>query len=313
MMWRVLAALDFVTIAECHFGVLVPAFGISTGTHCALGCGTWKFDKKCFLGPISINTPPTLTHDAGMGRPHVLIDLSPVPPPPAPPATPANSALTSALATACSAMKPTFSSSRDLRNGKPVSTEVLPFCSGLVLSGNVPCGLGGPHSGIPMIPTQQQDWSGLTFGDIVGGFVNMQAETLSQAALEGFCKILPWKFGEIFAGTLALGSQFDISIWPSGDKDSVPIQQAIDRATGQAPGAPSGKASTSSSAANASSSATASPSSSASGSSSASSSGSSGSSGASSSGSSAGSASGSGSGSGSTLPGLGYSPYGQVV
>lgn len=238
MMWRVLAVLDFVTIAEIHFGMLpwVPAFGVSMGTHVALGAFAWKIDMKCLLGPIPINAPPTLSHDAGVMRPHVMIDLSPLPPPPLPPATPANSAITSAMATLFSVMKPTFSSSRDLRAGNPagpglpVSTEALPFGAGIVLSGNVPCGIGGPHMGIPMIPTQLTDWSGLTFGDMVGGVANMFLETLSQAALEVICVALPGRWDDALLAVLGYGSPFGISIWPSGHQGSQPIQQAIDRA-----------------------------------------------------------------------------------
>jgi len=189
MMWRVLASLDFITVMEAHFGVVapVPALGVSTGPHFAVGFWAWKFDIRCLLGPIPINTPPCLGHDAGILRPHILIDPSPMPPPPAPPATPLNSAITSGIATACSALKPTFSASRDLRNGGgalPVSTEVLPFGLGIICSGDVPCGFAGPHRGIPMVPTQLTDWTGLTLGDILGGLVNMAVQTLIQVVIE---------------------------------------------------------------------------------------------------------------------------------
>lgn len=181
MMWRVLAAMDFVTTPELHWGVTAPAVGVSLGFHFAVGVWGWKFDRQCLLGPIPANTPPVLGHDAGILRPHILIDPSPIPPPPA------CSAISSALATVCSALKPCFSASRDIRNGGgplPVCTEMLPYGAGIILSGNVPCGFAGPHRGIPLIPTQLQDWSGLTMGDIVGGMANMMAEWLFQAALE---------------------------------------------------------------------------------------------------------------------------------
>lgn len=279
MMWRVLAAMDFITVMEAHFGVIppVPAVGLSTGPHFAIGVWAWKFDKQCMLGPIPINTPPCLGHDAGILRPHVLIDLSPLPPPPAPPAVPLNSAVTSAGATLCSALKPTFSSSRDLRNGGPgalpVSTEALPFLGGLILSGNVPCGIGGPHMGIPMVPTQLQDWSGLTLGDVIGGLVNMAAETFFQAALDTVGALLPFgdailKFGGKALGDFLLsnglgiivgyGSATGLPTWPSGDMISRPVQQAVDNAvqslTGDAsPSASATPASSGSSSAGASS------------------------------------------------------------
>jgi len=249
MMWRVLAAMDFITVAEIHFGVApgIPALGVSTGPHFAVGAYAWKFDNRCFLGPIPINKPPTLSHDAGVLRPHILIDPSPVPPPPAPPATPVNSAITSAKATLCSALKPTFSASRDLRDGRPVSTETLPFGAGLILSGNVPCGIGGPHAGIPMVPTQLTDWSGLTFGDMIGGLVNMYVETLSQAALEVVGHVLPGNWGDALTILVAYGPAVGISFWPSGDGVGSAVQSAVDSALGQSSGSPSASASSSAS------------------------------------------------------------------
>ena len=181
MMWRVLAAMDFVTTPELHWGVSAPAVGVSLGFHFAVGVWSWKFDRQCLLGPIPTNSPPVLGHDAGILRPHILVDPTPLPPPPA------CSAISSALATACSALKPCFAASRDLRNGGgslPVCTEMIPYV-GIFLSGNVPCGFAGPHRGIPLIPTQLQDWSGLTIGDMVAGMANMMVEWLFQAALEG--------------------------------------------------------------------------------------------------------------------------------
>lgn len=253
MMWRVLAAYDFVTITEIHFGVLfpTPSFGVSTGPHMALGAWAWKFDRRCLLGPIPLNSPPCLGHDAGVGRPHILVDPSLIPPPPAPPAVPANSAITSALATACSAMKPTFSSSRDLRNGGPgplpVSTETLPFGAGIVLSGNVPCGIGPPHMGIPMVPTQLQDWSGLTLGDLIGGFVNMQVERFWQGVLEtvgGFIpggEVVAKAFTSVLAKTIAeavvgsvlslvvgYGPAAGVNFWPTGENVGRSVRNMID-------------------------------------------------------------------------------------
>jgi hypothetical protein len=81
-----------------------------------------------------------------------------------------------------------------------------------------------------MIPTQLTDWSGLTFGDMVGGIANMFLETLSQAALEVICVALPGRLDDILLAVLGYGSPFGISIWPSGHQGSQPIQQAIDRA-----------------------------------------------------------------------------------
>ena len=187
MMWRVLTMLDFVTTLEVHFGIAVPSAGVSMGTHAAMGVlfGTWKYSPQCLLGPIPVNAPPVLGHDAGILRPHILIDPTPVPPAPPPPPL-AASAITSALATACSALKPCMSSSRDLRDcggPLPVCTEVIPYV-GITMSGNVPCGFSGPHMGPPLVPTQLQDWSGLTVGDLVGGFANMAAEWAFQAAIE---------------------------------------------------------------------------------------------------------------------------------
>lgn len=251
MMWRVLAALDFITVQEVHFGVLppVPAVGVSTGIHSALGFWAFKYDQQCFLGPIPINMPPCLGHDASIGRPHILIDPSPVPPPPAPPATPLNSIASSASATMCSAMKPTFSASKDLRNGGgqgplPVSTEALPFGAGIVFSGNVVCGLGPPHMGIPMIPTQFMDWSGLTLGDIIGGFVNMRVEMFWQGVLECFAIVPGLKWGakgtakvakvavdavaKNLSKIVAWGPAIGINFWPSGENTGRAVRNLID-------------------------------------------------------------------------------------
>ncbi len=219
-MWRVLAAMDFITVVEAHMGVTLPAAGISTGFHFAVGAFAWKFDRQCWLGPIPTNSPPCLGHDAGVLRPHVMID--PTPPPPA------SSAITSLQCTANSALKPTFSASRDLRNGGgalPVSAEALPYGAGIVFSGNVPCGFGGPHVGIPMIPTQMLDWTGLTLGDIIGGLVNMQLETLSQACLD-LVSSVPGL--EALPYIVAWGPALGISVWPSGHAAVAPVQQAID-------------------------------------------------------------------------------------
>lgn len=315
MMWRVLASLDFITVMEVHFGVapFVPAIGVSTGTHFAVGAYAWKFDFQCLLGPIPINVPPTLGHDAGVLRPHILIDPSPVPPPPLPPATPINSAITSLSATLCSALKPTFSASRDLRAGKPVSTEVLPFGAGIILSGNVPCGIGGPHTGIPMIPTQLTDWTGLTFGDIIGGLVNMYLETLSQAALEVISGALPGKLGNALCIVVAYGPAVGLSFWPSGDAVGSSVQSAVDNAINNSSGAPasSGASSGSSSMGSSGSSSSGSAGSSGSGGSGSSGNGSSSSGGPGSSGSSSGGARGSASsGGGSAGGGLGSSATG---
>lgn len=250
-MWRVLAAMDFITVVEAHMGVTLPAAGISTGFHFAVGAFAWKFDRQCWLGPIPTNSPPCLGHDAGVLRPHVMVD--PTPPPQA------SSVITSLQCTVNSALKPTFSASRDLRNGGgalPVSAEALPFGAGIAFSGNVPCGFGGPHVGIPMIPTQLQDWTGLTLGDIVGGLVNMQLESLSQACLDLVSSVpglesLPY--------IVAWGPALGISVWPSGDAAVAPVQRAIDGMVANASSAsassdgPSG--STSSASANGSSSA----------------------------------------------------------
>lgn len=261
MMWRVLAAMDFVTTPELHWGVSAPAVGVSLGFHFAIGAWSWKFDRRCLLGPIPTNSPPVLGHDAGILRPHILVDPSPIPPPPA------CSAISSALATACSALKPTFSSSRDLRNGGgalPVSTEMVPYV-GIFLSGNVPCGFAGPHYGIPLIPTQLTDWSGLTVGDIVGGMAYMMTEWAFQAAIEataifggrfnklaiGGSVLFKTIIGEMINNTVAFTFAYGIpgfnaifgteaGVDPS--RVATPVQQAVDSLlsdNGMNPNAPS--------------------------------------------------------------------------
>lgn len=165
-MQRLLATSDLLMAVEIHVDGPTAAMGSSWQELEWLSAWS-KRDPDVEMGSRAVN-PLGLGHDCGPGRLHVLV---------AP--TPAAAVAASVAATALSSCKPMFSAhlvQAGVGPGEclPVTTEAFPFgCTDLCVTVcGAPVNLPQPLF-VPMTQSHHDVWTSLTFGDIVGGFVNM--------------------------------------------------------------------------------------------------------------------------------------------
>ena len=167
MMHRVLADWDVVISVEYH----IPGLGGSLGPLLSLLGGlSWKTDDGVHMGFLGVK-PMGQGHDGGMGRPHILVIV------PVDPSGGAASVALSLLCTALSSIKPQFTSHTVQVNAGgmlPVCAEVIPFIGCLSTTA---CGapVDLPNTA-PIVPTQISVWTGLSWGDIIGGIVNIACD-----------------------------------------------------------------------------------------------------------------------------------------
>ena len=211
-MHRALGSCDFCQAGEIHLDF--AGAGAAGGSASTLKwLPQWSKDAGTVeIGALSVH-PLGLGHDTGPTRPHVLVTV-PIP-------EPASSVAQSAAATALSSCKPVMGAHKTLAGcgdppqAVPLSVEAMPY--GINLLSVVVCGspVNTPQTQ-PMVPSHFSVWLGVTWGDVIGGFVNAQVECamgLANAALGGglgkahakLGKALGGKFPRLaaFAGTKA--------------------------------------------------------------------------------------------------------------
>jgi hypothetical protein len=238
-MHRVLGTWDFCISVEVH--VDTPPTPMS-----ALGGSAWTLEwldawskkaPKVEMGSLGVN-PLGMGHDCGPGRLHVLVTI-------APPA-PWTSIGASALATAMASCKPQFNAHKTQAgvpadpagtDALPVTAEPIPFV-GIVI-GTV-CGspVNTPASlPLPLIPTQLSVFTGMTWGDIVAGIVNIAVDMALSFALGKLGGAIGKKFeGEILEqiipiilpGLSVLGKILHINLDVSIDNPGRVVQEWVD-------------------------------------------------------------------------------------
>jgi len=169
---RLCASLDVCISAEVHMDSAIPplsAVGISVSTLQWLP----PWSKKAvtvLMGSLQVS-PLGMGHDTGILRPHVLVSIPP---------TPWMSVAASLKATATSSCKPMFNAHKTQAGcggqSLPVTAEPAPFVG--VLIGTV---CGGPVNTpaslpVPLIPTHMSVYTGMTWGDIIAGFINIAVD-----------------------------------------------------------------------------------------------------------------------------------------
>lgn len=197
-MHRVLATLDICIALEVHLDTgPISAAGVSMGTLQWLP--PWsKKGNSIEMGMLHV-APMGTGHDTGPTRPHVLVSIPP---------NPWWSVAASVKGTLTSSLKPMFTAHRtQIGNGSPASklpicAEPIPYCIGLVVANacGSPVNLPDPV-GPPLVPTQLTVFTGMTWGDIVGGICNVLIDMIVSLVLNVVGTVL----GELTGN--ALGSQ----------------------------------------------------------------------------------------------------------
>jgi hypothetical protein len=238
-MHRVLASLDFCIAAEVHVSIPpdpMSAVGVSLSTLRWIVPGFSKHAEKVEMGMLAVH-PLGMGHDTGILRPHILVAI--------PPAWPTSIAA-SLKATATSACKPQFNAHKTQAGvgdapgteSLPVTAEPIPYVG--LLMGTVcgaPVNLPAPTM-VPLIPTQISVWTGMTWGDIIAGIINIGVDMLVSFLLDRLTNAL----GNMVSSKLAkeaisvaipiigavgkvLGINLDVGI----DNPGRPFQEAIDK------------------------------------------------------------------------------------
>ncbi len=234
MLHRVLATYDVCISAEVHLdGAMPPLSAVGGSASTLQWLDAWsKKAPKVEMGSLAVN-PLGMGHDTGIGRPHVLVSLPP---------TPQMSIAASLKATATSSCKPMFNAHKTqagcgLPDGKeclPLTAEPMPFVG--ILIGTV---CGGPvntpaSQPVPLIPTQLSVYTGMTWGDIVAGFINVavdMAVSFGIGALGGALgggKVAQQVISVIVPVVGAIGKAADINLDVSIDNPGRVVQEAMD-------------------------------------------------------------------------------------
>lgn len=174
MLHRVLATYDVCISGKIHVDLPptpLSAVGISVSTLQWLDAWSKKA-PKVMMGSLQVN-PLGMGHDTGITRPHILVTVAPP--------NPWMSVAASAKATFTSSCKPMFNAHKTQAGcglpaggeSLPVTAEPLPFVG--ILIGTV---CGGPVNTpaslpVPLIPTQLTVFTGMTWGDIIAGVINI--------------------------------------------------------------------------------------------------------------------------------------------
>lgn len=232
MLHRVIATYDVCISAEIHvMEPLTPldAVGISASTLQWLDAWSKKA-PTVLMGSLRVN-PLGMGHDTGITRPHILVTIKPP--------NPLTSVAASAKATLTSACKPMFNAHKTqvgVQGSKlPVTAEPTPFVG--VLIGTV---CGGPVNTpaslpVPLIPTQYSVFTGMTWGDIIAGFVNivvdMAVTFLVGLAGKGLSRgnaVAEQVIGIAIPLVAALGKGLGINLDTSIDNPGRIVQQWVD-------------------------------------------------------------------------------------
>ena len=177
-----IATLDPVPTFEWH---IPDCLGGALSTYKWVDVGKHFISPQVFLGPCSGNNAIGLSHDIGNSRPHILIC-----------ARFWESVISSILSTLTSSCKPGFSAHKvqvGVYGGAyPICTYPIPYVPVLEAMG-----CGGPASlSLPRPNTVKGVLVGMTWGDIIGGCINMYAE----AVMNTFNGIIGMAIGGIFSG-----------------------------------------------------------------------------------------------------------------
>jgi hypothetical protein len=231
---RVLATYDVCISAELHLDGAMPplsAAGVSASTLQWLDAWSKKA-PRVMMGSLQVN-PLGMGHDTGITRPHVLISIPPTPP---------MSIAASLKATATSSCKPMFNAHKTQAGcGLPAGGECLPLTAEPtpfvgILIGTV---CGGPVNTpasmpVPLIPTQYSVFTGMTWGDIIAGVVNIvvdMAVSFGVGALGGALgggKVAQQVISVIVPVVGAVGKGVGLNLDVSIDNPGRIVQEAID-------------------------------------------------------------------------------------
>lgn len=234
MLHRVLATYDVCISAEIHMdGAMPPLSAVGGSVSTLKWLDLWTKEAPFVnMGSLSVH-PLGMGHDTGITRPHILVSIPP---------TPWMSVAASLKATATSSCKPMFNAHKTqagcgLPLGKeclPVTAEPTPFVG--VLIGTV---CGGPVNTpaslpVPLIPTQLSVFTGMTWGDIVAGVINIvvdMAVSFGIGALGGALgggKVAQQIISVIVPVVGAVGKAAEINLDVSIDNPGRIVQEAMD-------------------------------------------------------------------------------------
>jgi len=231
---RVIATYDVCISLEVHMDTAIPALSAVGGSVSTLQwLDAWsKKAPKVMMGSLSVS-PLGMGHDTGITRPHILVSIPP---------TPWMSIAASAKATFTSACKPMFNAHKTqagcgLPAGSerlPVTAEPTPFVG--ILIGTV---CGGPINTpasypVPLIPTQYSVFTGMTWGDIIAGVINIavdMAVSFGVGALGGALgggKVAQQIISVIVPVVGAVGKGVGLNLDVSVDNPGRIVQEAVD-------------------------------------------------------------------------------------
>lgn len=234
MLHRVIATYDVCISSEVHLDSSMPPLSAVGGSVSTLQwLDAWsKKAPKVLMGSIQVS-PLGMGHDTGITRPHILVSIPPTLP---------MSAAASAKATLTSSCKPMFNAHKTQAGcGLPAGGECLPVTAeptpfvGLLI-GTV-CGgpLNTPASlPVPLIPTQLSVYTGMTWGDIIAGVVNIvvdMAVSFGIGALGGALgggQVAQQIISVIVPVVGAVGKAAGVNLDVSVDNPGRIVQEAID-------------------------------------------------------------------------------------